>query len=62
MPILNSNVTCAKCGHINNVEMPEDHCVLIYTCPECDSVLRPKSGDCCVFCSYGDVKCPPMQG
>ncbi|MHA2389931.1 MAG: GDCCVxC domain-containing (seleno)protein, partial [Candidatus Hodarchaeales archaeon] len=21
----------------------------------------PKQGDCCVFCSYGDVKCPPMQ-
>ena len=18
-------------------------------------------GDCCVFCSYGDVKCPPIQ-
>jgi hypothetical protein len=25
-------------------------------------LLRPKPGDCCVFCSYGDMKCPPMQG
>jgi hypothetical protein len=24
-------------------------------------VLRPKPGDCCVFCSYGSVKCPPQQ-
>jgi hypothetical protein len=24
-------------------------------------LLRPKTGDCCVFCSYGDMKCPPMQ-
>ena len=23
--------------------------------------LRPRSGDCCVFCSYGTVKCPPIQ-
>jgi hypothetical protein len=23
--------------------------------------LRPKAGDCCVFCSYGSVPCPPIQ-
>jgi len=22
---------------------------------------EPKAGNCCVFCSYGSVKCPPMQ-
>jgi hypothetical protein len=27
----------------------------------CKTLLRPKPGDCCVFCSYGSVKCPPMQ-
>ncbi|MGE0674778.1 MAG: GDCCVxC domain-containing (seleno)protein, partial [Methylibium sp.] len=21
----------------------------------------PKSGDCCVYCSYGTVPCPPIQ-
>ena len=30
-------------------------------CAGCGSKLRPKSGDCCVFCSYGSVPCPPMQ-
>ena len=25
------------------------------------SYLKPKKGDCCVFCSYGTVKCPPIQ-
>ena len=24
-------------------------------------VLRPLAGDCCVFCSFGDVPCPPIQ-
>ena len=23
--------------------------------------LKPKKGDCCVYCSYGNVKCPPIQ-
>ncbi|MEE9252050.1 MAG: GDCCVxC domain-containing (seleno)protein [Thermodesulfobacteriota bacterium] len=23
--------------------------------------LVNKEGDCCVFCSYGTVKCPPEQ-
>ncbi|MEJ2256949.1 MAG: GDCCVxC domain-containing (seleno)protein, partial [Woeseiaceae bacterium] len=22
---------------------------------------KPKEGDCCVFCSYGDTECPPVQ-
>ncbi|WP_410468079.1 GDCCVxC domain-containing (seleno)protein [Sphingomonas sp. JC676] len=25
------------------------------------SVLRPKAGDCCVFCSYDTVPCWPIQ-
>jgi len=24
-------------------------------------VLRPLPGDCCVYCSFGDVPCPPIQ-
>jgi hypothetical protein len=23
--------------------------------------LKPEPGDCCVFCSYGSVPCPPIQ-
>jgi hypothetical protein len=23
--------------------------------------IRPKAGDCCVFCSYGSTRCPPVQ-
>ncbi|MDP0941897.1 GDCCVxC domain-containing (seleno)protein, partial [Klebsiella quasipneumoniae] len=25
------------------------------------TVLKPQQGDCCVYCSYGSVKCPPIQ-
>ncbi|WP_435522049.1 GDCCVxC domain-containing (seleno)protein [Cupriavidus taiwanensis] len=24
-------------------------------------MLRPRQGDCCVFCSYGSNKCPSIQ-
>jgi hypothetical protein len=41
--------------------MPLDACQFFLDCPRCGAVLRPKAGDCCVFCSYGSVKCPPKQ-
>jgi hypothetical protein len=41
--------------------MPRDACQFFYECVNCKTVLRPKRGDCCVFFSYGSVKCPPMQ-
>lgn len=25
------------------------------------SGVKPKPGDCCVYCSYGTVPCPPIQ-
>ncbi|WP_440136124.1 GDCCVxC domain-containing (seleno)protein [Escherichia coli] len=41
--------------------MPTDACQFFYECEQCKALLRPKAGDCCVFCSYGSVKCPPVQ-
>jgi len=59
--ILQSVVTCPQCGHQQQETMPTDACQFFYECPHCKALLRPKPGDCCVFCSYGSVKCPPMQ-
>jgi hypothetical protein len=41
--------------------MPLDACVFFHECAGCGALLRPKPGDCCVFCSYGSVPCPPVQ-
>jgi hypothetical protein len=41
--------------------MPTDACQYFYDCQGCGAVLKPKPGDCCVFCSFGDVPCPPVQ-
>ena len=41
--------------------MPTDACQFFYDCATCGALLRPKPGDCCVFCSYGTVPCPSRQ-
>ena len=59
--ILESTITCPACGTAKTEIMPTDACEFFYECSGCGELLRPKSGDCCVFCSYGSVPCPPIQ-
>ena len=59
---LQSTITCPECGFAREETMPEDACVFFYICTNCGTRLRPKPGDCCVFCSYSSVPCPPCQG
>ncbi|QBQ55137.1 GDCCVxC domain-containing (seleno)protein [Nitrosococcus wardiae] len=56
-----STLTCPHCGHCETETMAADACQFFYDCKGCDALLRPKEGDCCVFCSYGDIPCPPIQ-
>ena len=59
--VLESIITCPSCGFAKQETMPTDACQWFYECVGCKSLLKPKRGDCCVFCSYGTVKCPPIQ-
>nr|WP_087146214.1 GDCCVxC domain-containing (seleno)protein [Crenothrix polyspora] len=59
--ILESIITCPFCGFQKAEIMPIDFCLFFYECLGCKALLKPKQGDCCVFCSYGSVKCPPIQ-
>jgi len=54
-------ITCPVCGHQQEEQMPEDACLFFYECKNCQTMLKPKEGDCCVFCSYGSEKCPPKK-
>jgi hypothetical protein len=56
-----STITCPSCGHQSTETMPTDACQFFYECKGCCALLKPKAGDCCVFCSYGDAPCPPIQ-
>lgn len=59
--VLESTLTCPACGYVKLEAMPTDACQWFYECEQCHTVLSPKTGDCCVFCSYGTVPCPPIQ-
>lgn len=59
--ILQSTITCPNCGYQKVETMPVDSCQYFYECENCKTVLKPQPGDCCVYCSYGTVKCPPIQ-
>ena len=59
--LLKSTITCPACKHEKTEIMPTDACQWFYECSECKTLLKPLKGDCCVFCSYGTVPCPPIQ-
>ena len=61
MIVAESEVVCPHCGCAITEVMPTDACRVLYECSGCGAKLRPKPGDCCVFCSYGSVPCPPIQ-
>jgi DNA-directed RNA polymerase subunit RPC12/RpoP len=59
--IRDSTITCPHCGFAQREEMPVNACLFFYDCKKCGARLRPKDGDCCVFCSFGSAPCPPKQ-
>jgi hypothetical protein len=56
-----STIRCPVCGQASEASMPTDACLYFWDCPACRAVVKPKLGDCCVFCSYGSELCPPRQ-
>ncbi|NOQ16623.1 MAG: hypothetical protein GQ581_06150 [Methyloprofundus sp.] len=59
--ILESTITCPECGKKEIESMPTDACQWFYECKYCGVLLKPLQGDCCVFCSYGNIPCPSIQ-
>lgn len=52
---------CPECGFQKEKTMPADACTYFYKCRNSETLLKPRGGDCCIFCTYGTVKCPPIQ-
>ncbi|CAN7762117.1 hypothetical protein LJR175_007119 [Variovorax sp. LjRoot175] len=59
--VLESVLRCQSCGHARQEIMPANACLFFYECEHCKTLLCPLPGDCCVYCSFGSVKCPPVQ-
>jgi hypothetical protein len=54
-------ITCPLCQRRTQETMPANACQYFYRCTGCGETLKPREGDCCVFCSYADTACPPKQ-
>jgi len=54
-------ITCPECGNQKTEKMPVNSCQFFWECDFCKTMLKPKEGDCCVYCSYADTKCPSKQ-
>ncbi len=59
--ILQSTLTCPDCGYKKEETMPTNACQWFYECENCGVLLKPLAGDCCVYCSFGTIACPPIQ-
>jgi phage terminase large subunit GpA-like protein len=59
--VLDSVLTCPHCGQASTERMPTDFYQIYYQCNHCKHLLRPQADECCVYCSYGSVKCPMVQ-
>lgn len=59
--VTRTNLTCPVCSFAEELDIPLDYCLFFHVCTNCGVRIRPLSGDCCVFCSYGNYHCIPKQ-
>jgi hypothetical protein len=55
------NITCPECKNTQSMEIPTNSCLAFYKCDGCKKTISAKKS-CCVFCDYGDKKCPVAEG
>ncbi|MFX1512627.1 MAG: GDCCVxC domain-containing (seleno)protein [Promethearchaeota archaeon] len=56
-----SSLKCSNCGFVEIMAIPMGSCVIRHQCNKFETMLTPEVGDSCVYCSYGDTRCPTMQ-
>ena len=53
---MTGTLTCPRCGHRQEMEIPQTSCIPFYLCQGCGETIQARS--CCVFCDYADRPCP----
>jgi hypothetical protein len=59
--VVKTRIKCPYCGIEKGEEMPLYIRTRSYLCEYCKKTIEPKKNECCVFCSYGSIKCPQAQ-
>ncbi|WP_370623125.1 GDCCVxC domain-containing (seleno)protein [Polynucleobacter sp. UK-Kesae-W10] len=58
---LQSTVTCPHCHATETIDFEAGTSQYLYRCPACANILKTKSGDCCILCSYGSLDCSSSE-
>ncbi|WP_071608672.1 GDCCVxC domain-containing (seleno)protein [Polynucleobacter wuianus] len=56
----NNQESTITCPHCQASELLATHTGLthhFFRCSSCSAILKPKSGDCCILCSFGTQDC-----
>lgn len=53
-------VTCPYCQTTEALG-PEEGGQHLFRCRSCSAILKPKSGDCCILCSFGNRDCSSSE-
>ncbi len=53
-------LTCPECKGKQEIEIPKKACLPFYKCNSCSKVIKSVKS-CCVFCDYGNKKCPAAK-
>jgi len=59
--ILETMLKCPHCSVEQRATMPVSGMKMAQDCRFCNETMIAKQGSCCVFCSYGIIKCPDAQ-
>ncbi|TET01961.1 MAG: hypothetical protein E3J80_00720 [Hadesarchaea archaeon] len=56
--MLVTKIRCPMCGHVQEIEVPENACLPFYKCNGCGELIQTPTDTCCVICAYSETKCP----
>ncbi len=59
--ILESILTCPNCSHQKQEKLLENTFPTRFRCGNCQEMAEVKLGDCCIYCSFGDIPCLQSQ-
>ncbi len=56
-----NKLSCPQCGSTQSVNMLALEIPRVYQCNNCREVIQANADECCIYCQYGEVKCPSQQ-
>ncbi|MGK0270323.1 MAG: hypothetical protein ACI88H_000966 [Cocleimonas sp.] len=59
--ITESTLTCPHCDYKQTETLLENISPINFRCDSCLKLVRINTGECCIYCNYGDYPCIQTQ-